>query len=73
VDEKPRESKRWRKRIAERWVIPALANIARIEGIALRKLEEKLSLCDFYGSGKDEQNSFHLLFMQCGERQKASC
>ncbi|UJG44156.1 MAG: transposase [Candidatus Heimdallarchaeum endolithica] len=47
VKEEPRESKRGRKRIAERWVILALAIIARIEGIAWRKLEEKLSLCDF--------------------------
>ncbi|MHA1401206.1 MAG: hypothetical protein ACTSQE_12725 [Candidatus Heimdallarchaeaceae archaeon] len=47
MKEEPRESKRGRKRIAERWVILALAIIARIEGIAWRKLEEKLSLCDF--------------------------
>ncbi|MHA1205308.1 MAG: transposase [Candidatus Heimdallarchaeaceae archaeon] len=47
MDEKPRESKKGRKRITERWVILALAIIARIEGIAWRKSEEKLSLCDF--------------------------
>jgi len=47
VKEEPRESKRGRKRIAERGVILVLAIIARIEGIAWRKLEEKLSLCDF--------------------------
>jgi len=47
VKEEPRECKRGRKRIAERWVILAIAIIARIEGIAWRKLEEKLSLCDF--------------------------
>ncbi|UJG43927.1 MAG: hypothetical protein K9W46_01785 [Candidatus Heimdallarchaeum endolithica] len=47
VDEKTRESKKGRKRIAEGWVILAIGIIARIEGIAWRKLEEKLSLCDF--------------------------
>ncbi|UJG42726.1 MAG: hypothetical protein K9W46_10080 [Candidatus Heimdallarchaeum endolithica] len=47
VKVEPRESKRGRKRIAERWVILAIAIIARIEGIAWRKLEEKLSLCAF--------------------------
>ncbi|MHA1400344.1 MAG: transposase, partial [Candidatus Heimdallarchaeaceae archaeon] len=47
VEEKPRTNKRGRKRIAERWVILAIAIIARVEGIAWRKLEEKLSLCDF--------------------------
>ncbi len=47
VEEKTRESRRRRKRIAERWVILALAIIARIEGIAWGRLEEKLSLCDF--------------------------
>jgi len=47
VEEKTRESKRGRKRIAERWVILCIAIIARIEGIAWRKLEEKLFLCDF--------------------------
>ncbi|UJG43107.1 MAG: hypothetical protein K9W46_12125 [Candidatus Heimdallarchaeum endolithica] len=47
VKEETRESKRGRKRIVERWVILAIAIIARIEGIAWRKLEEKLSLCDF--------------------------
>jgi len=47
VKEEPRESKRGRKRIGERWVILAIAIIARIEGIAWRKVEEKLSLCDF--------------------------
>ena len=47
VKEPPRTSKRGRKRIAERWVIVALVVIARIEGIAWRKLGEKLALCDF--------------------------
>jgi len=47
VEEKTRESKKGRKRIAERWVILAIAIIPRIEGIAWTKLEEKLSLCDF--------------------------
>jgi len=47
VKEEPRESKRGRKRIGERWVILAIAIITRIEGIAWRKVEEKMALCDF--------------------------
>jgi len=47
VKEELGERKRGRKRIAERWVILALAIIARIEGIDWRKVEEKLILCDF--------------------------
>ena len=43
VKEPPRTSNRGRKRIAERWVIVTLAVIARIEGIAWRKLEKKLA------------------------------
>ena len=47
VKEPPRTSNKGRKRIAERWVIVALVVIARIEGIAWRKLGEKLAWCDF--------------------------
>ncbi|UJG43980.1 MAG: hypothetical protein K9W46_02070 [Candidatus Heimdallarchaeum endolithica] len=47
VKEETRKCKRGRKRIAERWVVITIAIIARIEGIAWRKLEEKLSLCVF--------------------------
>jgi len=47
LKEEPRERKRGRKRIEERWVILALAIIAKIEGIAWRKIKEKLSLCNF--------------------------
>ncbi|MHA1854222.1 MAG: hypothetical protein ACTSUF_12055 [Candidatus Heimdallarchaeaceae archaeon] len=47
VKEPPRTSKRGKKRIAKRWMIVALVVIARIEGIAWRKLGEKLAYCDF--------------------------
>ncbi|MHA1687400.1 MAG: hypothetical protein ACTSYD_13535 [Candidatus Heimdallarchaeaceae archaeon] len=47
VKEPPKTNKRSRRRIAERWVIVALVMIARIKGIAWRKLGEKLALCDF--------------------------
>ncbi|MHA1684896.1 MAG: hypothetical protein ACTSYD_00660 [Candidatus Heimdallarchaeaceae archaeon] len=43
VKEPPRTNNRGRKRIAERSVIVALVVIARIEGIAWRKLGEKLA------------------------------
>jgi len=47
MKEEPRERKRGRKRITERWVILAIVIIARIERIAWRKLEEKISLSVF--------------------------
>ncbi|MHA1686634.1 MAG: hypothetical protein ACTSYD_09560 [Candidatus Heimdallarchaeaceae archaeon] len=47
LKEPTRISKRGRRRIAERWVIVALVMIARIEGIAWRKLGEKLTYGDF--------------------------
>jgi len=47
MDEEPRKNGSGRKRLAESWVILSFAIIARIEGIVLRMLEEKLALCDF--------------------------
>jgi len=60
VEEKPRESKRGRKRIAERWVVLALAIIARIEGIAwLEKVRRKVVFMRFSDRrGVDEEDSF---------------